>query len=211
MADQREAIGDITETLRSAFEGQLVEVWTALPAIVQSFDDKECTCSAQPSIQGLVRSSDGSSKWVNLPVLIHVPVVFPRGGPFSITFPVKKDDECLIVFSSRCIDQWWAQGGIQIQPELRLHDLHDGFAFVGPFSRPKVVPNISTTTLQIRNQDGSAYIELTQDGAVNIKAPAGIKLQGTLTSDSEGTFNGHTVGQHVHIDPQGGQSGPPTG
>jgi hypothetical protein len=36
-----------------------------------------------------------------LPILINVPVQFPRGGCFLLTFPVTKGDECLIMFAER--------------------------------------------------------------------------------------------------------------
>lgn len=209
--DQRERIGDNTETLRSAIEGMLLETWTSTPAIIQDFNPGDGTCSAQPAIKSLVRDQKGNTSWVELPILIKVPVMFPMAGDFAITFPVKKGDEVLIIFAARCIDQWWLNGGVQIQSYLRFHDLHDGFALLGPMSKPRVLPNINTDSLQIRNKDGSAYIELTKDGAINLKAPGGLNIQGTTKSDSEGTFNGHTVGTHTHLDPQGGQTGLPTG
>jgi hypothetical protein len=211
MADQRERMDDPVESFRTGVEGVLSETQTALPGIVQDFDPKECTCSIQVSVQVKVYTSDGKWKWHNISLLTHVPVVFPHGKGFALTFPISKDDEALVVFSSRCYSAWWDKGGIQIQDEMRLHDIGDGFAIVGPFSRPKVLQNISTDTVQLRNQDGSCYLELAAGGVINIVAPGGLNIKGTTVADKEGTFNGHTVGAHTHIDPQGGVTGTPTG
>jgi hypothetical protein len=209
--DQRERIADNTETLRSAIEGMLLELWTSTPAIIQDFNPDDGTCSAQPAIKSLVRDQQGNTSWVDLPLLIKVPVWFPMAGNFAVTFPLKQGDEVLVIFAARCIDQWWLNGGVQIQSYLRFHDLHDGFALPGIMSKPRVLKNISTTSMQLRNQDGSAYLELAPNGVINLRAPGGFNIQGVTKSDSEGTFNNHSVGAHTHTDPQGGQSGPPTG
>lgn len=209
--DQRERMDDAVEAFRVGVEGLLAEAWTSMPAIIQDFDPVECTCSAQPAIKGQVRDSTGTTSWVNLPLLTHVPVMFPHSKDFAITFPVKKGDECIVHFSSRDMSLWWSKGGVQQQDELRMHDLSDGFAFVGPYSKPQVISKISTDTVQLRNKDGSCYLELTASGAINIVAPGGLNIKGTTKADSEGTFNGHTVGAHTHTDPQGGVTGGPTG
>jgi hypothetical protein len=209
--DQRERIPDIIESLRAMLDGHAIEQWTTLPGIIQDFDVDTCTCSVKSAVKGIVRNSDGTVNDVELPIMIKVPVMFPRGGDYIITFPVTQGDECLIIFSCRCIDEWWRQGGIQRQTSLRVHDLHDGFVIVGVFSQPTVFASIKPDTLQIRNKNGDSYIEMADGGAIKIVAPGGLSISGTLTSDSEGTFNGHTVGQHVHSNPEGGVVGPPQG
>ncbi|MGC8050122.1 Gp138 family membrane-puncturing spike protein, partial [Salmonella enterica] len=78
----------------------------------------------------------------------------------SMTFPVAQGDECLVVFASRCIDSWWQSGGIQEQAELRMHDLSDGFAILGFRSQPRALSNISTTSAQLRSDDGATFIDL---------------------------------------------------
>lgn len=209
--DQRERMGDNTESLRAAIEGMLLETYTSTPAIIQDFNPDDGTCAAQPAVKSLLTDLQGKQSWVELPLLIKVPIIFPMAGGMAVTLPIQKDDEVLIIFAMRCIDQWWLNGGVQIQSYLRFHDIHDGFALPGVMSKPNVLKNISTTSIQIRNQDGSAYIELTRQGVINLKAPGGVNIQGVTTSDSEGTFNGHTVGAHTHTDPQGGVTGLPTG
>jgi hypothetical protein len=107
---QTERSADLGEALRAALGGHQTGVWTALPAIIQSFDATKLTCVAQPAIKAQVRAQDGSTSWVSLPLLVDVPVCFPRGGGCTLTFPVAAGDEALIVFSSRCIDAWWQSG-----------------------------------------------------------------------------------------------------
>jgi len=164
----------------------------SMPGIIQSFDPIACTCTVQPAISGQVADEAGEFKSAPLPLLVDVPVVFPRGGGCTITFPVKAGDECLVVFSDRCIDFWWQNGGVQEAVDPRQHDLSDAFAFIGPQSQAEVIGNISTSTLQMRTDDGAAYIELDPNShAVNIVAPGGLNVTTPLAKFSAAvTING---------------------
>ena len=215
--DQRERINDNEEALRAALQGWQASMWTALPGIIESFDAEKLTCSVAPAIQARVRAADGSFQWVSLPLLVDCPVIFPNGGDFVITFPVRAGDECLVIFSSRCIDAWWQSAGIQVQAELRMHDLSDGFVLVGPRSQPSILagqPAVSTNSTQLRTKDGSAYIELAPGGVVNIKAPGGVHVTGAIVATDEITAkNTHTVSAHIHggVQNGGGNTNPPLG
>jgi hypothetical protein len=174
---QVERVNDNQEALRFALEGHQAQIWTALPGIIQSFDADAIICVVQPAIQAQVSAPNGSTQWVNLPLLLDCPVVFPRGGGCTLTFPIAEGDECLVVFASRCIDAWYTSGGVQTQAEFRMHDLSDGFVLPGPFSQAQKISAISTSTAQLRSNDGSTYVELDPNGkVVNVVAPGGMTL-----------------------------------
>jgi len=156
--DRRERIGDMTETLRSAMEGAQAEIWTAMPGIVQSYDPAVMTAVVQPAVQGRIVDERGVASDVDLPLLPDVPVVFPAGGGFTLTFPIKPGDECLVVFGSRCIDGWWQGGQVSPAPDQRMHDLSDGFALVGPRSRAGALASVDIEYTQLRSDDGETSI-----------------------------------------------------
>jgi hypothetical protein len=186
---QLERVNDNQEALRLALEGHQAQVWTALPGIIESFDADAVTCIVQPAIKAEVRAPDGSTQWTALPLLLDCPVVFPRGGGCTLTFPVAQGDECLVVFSSRCIDAWYSAGGVQVQSEFRMHDLSDGFALPGPFSQATKISGISTSKAQLRSNDGSTFVELDPAGKiVNVTAPGGMTLN-TPTVTITGVIN----------------------
>lgn len=145
-----------------------------MPGIIQSFNAGAITATVQLAIKGVVRAPDGSAQFVNLPLLVDVPVHFPRGGGCTLTFPVAKGDECLVVFAARCIDSWWQSGGVQAPMEPRVHDLSDGFAFVGFFSQATKIGGVSTSSAQLRSNDGATSIDLNPaTQKVTITAPGG--------------------------------------
>jgi hypothetical protein len=223
-----ERLDDPEESLRLALENSQSQIWTAMPAIVQAVNLTAQTLSVQPSIQGVTSNPDGSTQAVNMPLLVDVPIVWPRAGGFALTFPVAVGDEVLVVFASRCIDAWWQGGGVGAPAEARMHDLSDGFAILAPTSQPKRFSNVSSTNVQLRDTAGTTYVEITPDGkarvvgassidvtaptinltgasAVNITAPT-IAMNGQVTQAS-GSFSigGIVFGSHKHT---GVQSGP---
>lgn len=170
--DRRERFDDPVEGLRAAMDGRMAEVWTALPGIVQSFDPAAMTVVVQPSIKGVLTLANGTSRSVALPLLVDVPVVFPSGGGFTLTFPIAAGDECLAVLASRCIDAWWQSGGVQEPLEPRMHNLSDAFALVGPFSQPRTLPGVNTQDVQLRTNDGQAHVTIKPDYTIAATNPA---------------------------------------
>lgn len=168
-------IGDENLLLQQFFNGRQAGIWTALPGIIQSFDPETLTCEVQPSIKGRIQDADGTIRQVDMPMLLDCPVVFPHAGGCSLTFPIKAGDECLVVFSSRGIDFWWQQGGVQPPPEPRMHDLSDGFVIPGPYSQPRKIGNVSTSAVQLRSDDGAAYLEINPESHnITIETPGDV-------------------------------------
>ena len=199
--------GALAEVLASERKTLNEQLRVALPGIIQSFDPDAVTAVVQPAIRYIERDNDGNKATQDYPLLVDVPVVFPRGGGCTLTFPVKEGDECLVIFADRCIDFWWQSGGIQEPVDGRMHDLSDAFCIVGPQSQAKKISGISTTTAQLRTDDGTAFIEVaaggditaTTAGNATINAPE-IVLNGNVTINgtlSQGMGeNGGTATMH---------------
>lgn len=158
--------GALAEVLASERKTLNEQLRVALPGIIQSFDPDTVTAVVQLAIRYIERDNDGNKSTKDYPLLVDVPVVFPRGGGCTLTFPVKEGDECLVIFADRCIDFWWQSGGIQEPVDGRMHDLSDAFCIVGPQSQAKKISGISTTAAQLRTDDGSAFIELAAGGDI---------------------------------------------
>lgn len=188
-------IADEYNNENSKLESLQSKIWTALPGIIQTVNFSNMTCTVQPTIQGIFYKNNeqgsNSANDIDLPVLVDCPIVFPSGGGCTLTFPINKGDEVLIIFSSRCIDNWWALGATDSegntiprpQAEYRMNDLSDGFVIPGPRSVPRVIPLISTTTVQLRanTKDNTHYsfIEI-HPGNFNIN----ISTTGNITANA---------------------------
>ncbi|MXF49441.1 hypothetical protein GR294_23385 [Raoultella sp. Lac2] len=173
----------------------------SIPGIIQSFDPDAVTAVVQPAIKGAEQDESGTEVSVSLPLLVDVPVVFPRGGGCTLTFPVKAGDECLVIFADRCIDFWWQSGGIQEPVDGRMHDLSDAFCIVGPQSQAKKISGISTSAVELRSDDGSTKLSLNPaSGAINGTAPGGFNLNGLkiLPDGRLQLVDGSIVDKHTH-------------
>ena len=193
--------GDLAETFKSERETTKNQIRVALPGIVQSFDPDAVTAVVQPAIRSVEKDNDGNRITKNYPLLVDVPVVFPRGGGCTLTFPVKAGDECLVIFADRCIDFWWQNGGVQEPVDDRVHDLSDAFCIVGPQSQAKKIGGISTSAVELRSDDGETKLSLNPAiGAINGTAPGGFNLNG-LKILSDGRLqlvDGSIVDKHTH-------------
>ena len=182
-----EWIGNEEEALKVMTENYIQNARVAIPAIIVQFDPQKQTASVQPAIKDTLQGQS-----VALPELSDVPVQFPRAGGYSITFPVKAGDECLLVFSDMCIDGWWQSGGIQNQAEKRRHDLSDACAILGITSVPKALKNVCMECVQIRNDSGTDYIQISEQGIL-LKSK-NIRIEGTTDIVGVTTINGSRIG-----------------
>ncbi|MCW7550540.1 Gp138 family membrane-puncturing spike protein [Photorhabdus sp. APURE] len=176
--------GDLSETLKAISHSLSSQLRVAVPGIIQSFNADAVTCVVQPAIKSGITDKDDKKTSVSLPLLVDVPVIFPRGGGVTLTFPVKAGDECLVVFADRCIDFWWQSGGVQEPADERQHSLSDAFAIIGPQSQAKKISGISTSTAQLRSDDGVTYIEL-DPGSHNVTVITPAKLIATANGGTE--------------------------
>ena len=169
----------------------------AMPGIIQSFDPVEQTVTVQCAIREKF-NMDGDLSWQEIPLLLDVPIIFPRAGNYILTMPIQAGDECLVVFGDSCMDAWWQSGGVQNQIDCRRHDLSDGYAIVGLYSQPRRIQNYSTSTAQLRNITGDAYVELSGSNinivGTNVTISAtNVTIGGSTTIDGR-SFMGHTHG-----------------
>lgn len=217
--DRRERLDSLQEALLAALDGRQSEMWTAMPGIIREYAPATMTCTVQLAIKMNVREPKGEIRFIEVTPLINVPVIFPNGGGFSLTFPIKPGDECLVIFAARCIDFWWQNGGVQLQGDHRMHDINDGFALVGARSQPrKLSPAPNAGAVQLRSDDGAALvaieanknITLTTPGTLTINAAA-VQINAPVTATGNVIGDGISLKTHTHpgVQPGGASTGAP--
>lgn len=216
--DQREHNPTLEELLRMTQEDLQRRLWTAIPATVQAFNAAAGTVDALPFYKGHFPILNADDQIIPMPLITDCPVLWQGGGGATLTFPIAKGDECLLIFASRCIDNWWQNGGQQEAAIVRMHSLSDGFALVGIHSLPRMLsPAPSTTKTQLRSDDGTTIIELDASGQkLNLTAPGGttinanttingtlhvtgnIQCDATVTGTTDVVGGGKSLKTHVH-------------
>tara|TARA_R110000744_G_scaffold20470_1_gene53728 strand:- start:2966 stop:3682 length:717 start_codon:yes stop_codon:yes gene_type:complete len=228
---KNDSLSTLASNIKQGIESRLKELHTSIPGIIETFDAEKQLATIQPAIKRIFITRDGEKEILtpsDLPLLINVPIIFPRGGGFSLTFPVKKGDECLISFCERSIDNWHNTGKIQIPGARRFHSLSDATAFVGLSSLVNKIPNYDDTNTQLKSDDGKVEITLLDDGTISIKAETkvtvdapdaeftgNVKILGNLevigntVLSSTVTSNGKDISDtHTHVGSSTAPSGP---
>ena len=178
-----------TELLETQSTSTQMQIHTALPARVVSFDPSEQTVS----IELMIEQINHNGEQLVLPPLVDVPVKMFAYGAFMITAEPQAGDEGLATFSERCIDGWWLSSRKSVPLDIRFHDLSDAFFDGGYRSKPKaltIVPNC------LNIAGASNYVRLKSDGTIEIKGNTTILGSLTVTGDVVGA--GKSLSTHTH-------------
>lgn len=175
----------VLERLRkSIFAGLRV----SLPAVVQAYDPSTQTVDAHPQIQDSVQMEDGSVQPLPWEVVPHVPVAFPSGGGFRLTFPIQPGDTGLLVFADRGIDLWQQQGGEGSPVDDRRHHLSDAIFVPGVHPDNAAWSGASVSAITLGKDGGpqivarSGTIEL---GGSDLVPPVNAAVLGTVYRAAE--------------------------
>ena len=191
------SLSTLPSVIKEGIDNRLKDLHTALPGIIKSFDASTQLASVQPCIKRVFKTRDAGVEFTtpaDLPLLINVPIQFPRGGGFSLTMPIKPEDECLLIFSERSIDFWHEKGGTQLPGARRFHDLSDAIALVGLSSKPNKIPNYNPDSMELKADDGSVSVKWNADGTINVTANSEVIVTAPLsTVNGNAIVNGNTV------------------
>jgi hypothetical protein len=104
--------------------------------------------------------------------LVNVPIQWPRGGGFAITFPIKAGDYVLVICSTVNTLVWRDKGGVHRPPGVPGDEfgLNGCFALPGcfPDNRESTLQSVDTDNFVIRRESGGPAIKVTPGGAVSI-------------------------------------------
>lgn len=195
--------GSTIDKLNRLIDNRLSQIHTTTIGVIESFDSSKQLATIQPAIKKLLVTENQeviTYETVDYPLLVNVPVVFPGGGDWFMTFPVKKGDECLIFSLERSIGNWKKNGGIQDPSSYkRRMSFKDAVAMVGIQSQASSLPSFNASEPELRNRDGSvkltmgsAGMTLEGDLQVNGKVTATGDVQGTDFTTGTLSFTGHT-------------------
>lgn len=140
-------------------DARLAGLFTCMPGVVQSYDSATQSVDVQPAVRSRYEDETGATVVEPLPVIPLVPVVFPGGGGYRVTFPIQKGDTCLLVFANCSIDRWLRAGGVVDPQDDRRHTLNDAFAIFCARDFGHALRNAPTDRMSL-GYDTGATIEI---------------------------------------------------
>jgi hypothetical protein len=123
---------ELAEVIRQAIESRVAQVNVSLPARVERYDAATQKVDAKPLVMSFYRDETDTRRPESLPIVASVPVAFPQGGGYALTFPLQVGDIGTLVWSQLSLDRWLSGQGQEVDPEIdHLHGLSDGIFFRG--------------------------------------------------------------------------------
>ena len=185
-------------------------------AKIDTFDSENQTCKAQIVYKKTIykrkeqlknNPKEGVSvvyepKEENYPILVDCPVMILSGGSSGLTMPIKKGDECLILFNDRDIDNWFDSGnatGKLASP--RKHSLSDGIAIVGIRSLAKSIQNYNTERPTLYNGETKISLSDSKIKLENSTESLNDILQDLITAVRNLITTNCVVGSPVTLNP----------
>lgn len=177
----------LQEVLYDAIESRLLELHTAIPGRVVSYDSAKQTAEVEPVVLRAEPREDGGRTLTPLPVIPNVPVQWPRGGGYALHFPLKAGDHVLLVFSEAAIGHWRSSGELAPPGDLRRHSL--GY--------PVAIPGIAPESAPIADAPAGEAVLTVGDGTFRVGgASAEMVALANLVQQAldkiQQTFDAHT-------------------
>lgn len=163
-------MNELVELIKNTISVEFENVHTCIPGQFVSFDFKKQKATVQPLMKKILINKES----LDLPVIVNVPVVFPRTASAGITFPINKGDKCLILFAERSIAEWKSLGTVASPEDARRYDISDAIAIPGLYSFAENSTASNNDDLEIKNNGFT--ISIKKDGKFKITGKNGLDL-----------------------------------
>lgn len=164
MAPERDP--DPYTSLREIVAGEMFEIRTLLPAKVERYQHDPPMVDVLPLFKRFYLDDDDQEIEVPPAVITNVPIEFPRGGGFAISWPLKKGDPVWLHVAERSIDRYMeTDGKTPVDPaDARRFDLTDAVCYPGGGTARNAIANAHPDHLVIGLEDGSGELHIKPDG-----------------------------------------------
>jgi hypothetical protein len=158
------------DALIALIQSQLLDVNTAIPAVIVSYADGKAT------VTPLVKKRFADGDVLDFPSIPGVRVCWPSfaGGLAGVKGPVTPGDKCLLIIAQQAIDG---------TDDRRMFDLQDAYALMTDLGAAGNGDSGNNDDLTMFF--GTAHIRLTKAGELQINAPGGTTIKTTtLTAEA---------------------------
>jgi len=184
-----------------------VPILTHYPGKIISFDKDSQTATVQIMREQFNNQLHSLYTEYAFPILQNVPVQFPQGGGYFLTFPINGGENCLLDFCDKGIDHWKNAGAAKIgtfasglpkADYFRAYNINDAVAMVGYNPIPEAIPNFNATSTELRNRDRTQRVTMLPTGKMEIVTPTELDITAPETViNGNATMNGnlHVTGK----------------
>lgn len=175
------SVNSFVAAMKETINKKIAEIHTAMPGIIQSYDPNKNLANIEPALKVDIEGTK-----IKFPIITGVPVIFPcgMGGEVSITWPIQKGDNCLLIFAESQIDEWLLNIESDDISDVRRFDLTDAICIPGLCKSGYKSLKSNPKHLTIKYKDNfikmGDKIEITSGQPVVINAD--LKVNGKISS-----------------------------
>jgi hypothetical protein len=182
--DLREAIDLVLADFR-------MDIHTSFPARVLSYDAPGQTVDVQPALMREGTADDGGVAFDALPVLYNVPLQWPRGGGFALTFPIDVGDWVHVHCAEQSTLAWRRRGIAPCTPGLTdPHGLNGCVAVPGWYPDREKLSGVNASDAELRGPAGGV-VRLKSDGTVELCGTEFLALADLVEAAINAAIAGH--------------------
>lgn len=214
----------LEEWFKAAFDSAMLDVHTALPCKVDSYDPTTQTVDVKPLIKRSIPKADGTFIHESLPTIPGIPLALPRWGTWFMSAPIAVGDFVFVIFSDSALGQFRSKGMESESGDIRRHALDGAVAFpANVYPTANALSSVHAANLVLGKDDGAQIhikptgeIDLYEENAAEFVALATkvlTELQSIQTQVNTliTTFNANVAvfAAHIHsgVTPGGGVTG----
>ncbi len=140
-------------------EAQRLDLHTGLPGRVRSFDLAAQTADIELCASRVIPAADDTIEDTTeaYPILPSVPIRYPAGGGFRMSWPLSAGDWVWVDFSECDLGQWRATGQISDPGLSTRHGLSGAVATPGIHHRGSASTTATASTLRIEREGGPVF------------------------------------------------------
>ena len=118
---------NMAQSIRFAIRQSLKDLYTCMPGIVESYDAE----TRLAVVKGALNIVTTKEEEIEREAIHNVPVMFPSGGGFAMTFPLEQGDPVLLVYSQRGLANWKKTFGVAAPDVFGFLSEKDAIAIPG--------------------------------------------------------------------------------
>ena len=204
--NQNKEYDTLSEWFTFCFDQHIKNIYTSIPANVQSYNKDTRRAIVQIAIKTLLTTGDTLSQ----PLIADVPVIFPASSQFIIHFPLVQGDAVMLLFSQRGLSKFKSDFKENAPDEYSLLSMHDAVAIAG-FGAIEMTAT-EDDTLSIQDSEANNKITLDINGNINIMSQTSVSITSpTINLNGDVKINGDDWLSHSHSDVAVGSANTGTG
>lgn len=151
----------LSQLLKHVIDNRLLDIHTALIGHIEKYDTSTQLADIQPVLRSTTKNAAGEVNNQALPLLVDVPIIFPRSGGFFLSLPIQQGDFVQVIINETSIDEFLTESANTIDSAGRF-TLQGAVGIPGVFPQSQALHGVHKVNL-VMGKDRGVQIHIDGD------------------------------------------------